>query len=426
MLRNPSLALLSVAVLLFAAAAPLAAQDETEAMEQRLEEMERLLQVLQVQVAEQAGAKVVPSTGRLVELRVLVLMNAFTNTNGVFMDDIPQWVLASAVCQECSAGTTASIRQTRLTFTTFAADVVGAEFTGELDLDFFGGQPHSSGGRTFPNLRVRTTRAQLDWPNVSLVVGQLPPPISEINPSSLASMGFPGFTGTGNLWLWLPQVRVKLQTSGPTRFGVEIAVMAPADGQLRDENFYGRPDRAERTRRPFLEGRILASWGEPGAEGELSLGGHLGWLEPAPDLLVQTKAIAASASFFFARQFELRGEAFSGQALQTLGGGGIYQNTGENNIPLSSRGGWLQINYLPNFEWELGIGAGIDDPEDADFGTSSGRSKNVQYEAHAIWRQSPLLAGFEIRRMETTVFQPVQPDFKDSNWHFNLALGFEF
>ena len=67
MLRRTSLTLSGIVSLLFAVASPLAAQDDNEQLERRLDEMERLLRVLRVQLAEQAGGKVAPSTGALVE-----------------------------------------------------------------------------------------------------------------------------------------------------------------------------------------------------------------------------------------------------------------------------------------------------------------------------------------------------------------------
>jgi hypothetical protein len=405
----------------------LLAQQENEELERRLEDLERLVDVLQMQVAEQAGAGIVPGGGNFVELRGLVLLNAFTNSAGVFMDDVPQWVLTPATSPTLpEEGGSASIRQTRLTFSVFSPQVLGGEFSGELDIDFFGGQHRSSGGRTFATLRMRRTRAQLDWTNVSLMVGQEAPPIAEVNPSSLAAMGFPGMVGAGNLWLWLPQVRLGVHTAGRVRLGLEGAVLAPTDGQPRDEPFYNEPDRAERTRRPFLQGRVTAGWGEPGAGGTLSFGGHIGWLANVGNSFSQTKALAASASLFLTRTIEFRGEAFTGQALRGLGGGGIYQNYGQGGAPLDTRGGWVQLNILPDPAWELGGGFGLDDPDDDGLGTVAGRSKNTSIEGHVIWRLTPVLVGLEVRRMETTFHSAGASDQVFNNTHINLALGFEF
>ena len=60
----------------------------------------------------------------------------------------------------------ATIRQTRLGVSITESDVLGGDFSGEVDVDFFGGQQPSSGGRTFPLLRLRRAFATVTWQNV--------------------------------------------------------------------------------------------------------------------------------------------------------------------------------------------------------------------------------------------------------------------
>ena len=48
--------------------------------------------------------------------------------------------------------------------------------TGEVDVDFFGGQQPSTGGRTHPIPRLRRAYGELRWSHVSLLVGQEAPP----------------------------------------------------------------------------------------------------------------------------------------------------------------------------------------------------------------------------------------------------------
>ena len=95
-------------------------------------------------------------------------------------------------------------------------DVLGGTFSGEVDVDFFGGQQPSSGGRTFPLLRMRRARGHGAVGHAQLLFGQESPLVAERSPRSLASVGFPDFAGAGNLWLWIPQARVTIET-GYTR-----------------------------------------------------------------------------------------------------------------------------------------------------------------------------------------------------------------
>lgn len=421
--------LVAIAVLA-ALTTPVVAQ-QPDTLAQRVERLERLVAILQGQVAEQSEGGVAPRSGNSVELSGLVLVNAFTNNGNPHMDDVPQYVEAPSVAGTLpSAGASASVRQTRLTLTTSMSDVLGASFTGELDIDFFGGQHPSSGGRTFPNLRIRRTRADLRWSNFSLMIGQEAPPVVELNPSSLAAMGYPGFSGSGNLWLWLPQVRARFEAGTMVRIGLEGAALAPNASTKQPDPMYTKPDQAERSRRPFTEGRIIIGWGDEETGGELSVGGHYGWLATTTTgQYLITKAAAAHARFFVTRFVEIRAEAFTGQGLRSLGGGGVYQNFGSNGVMLRSRGGWAQLNLIPTPEVEIGGGVGLDDPNDddfdpADYTTTFGRTENRTFEGHIHWRPFPLVFGIEFRRMETTWGSAALGTL--INNHINVAAGFEF
>lgn len=81
-------------------------------------------------------------------------------------------------------------------------------------------------------------------------------------------VGFPEFAGAGKLWLWIPQVRAGLDIAshGATRLGIEAAALAPPSGDPQTA-FFTQPDIAERSSRPFLEGRLRARWGEGDSRG---------------------------------------------------------------------------------------------------------------------------------------------------------------
>ena len=91
------------------------------------------------------------------------------------------------------------IRQSTLGLAVSTTHVLGANFVGDLDVDFGGGQQASVGGRVFPLLRMRTARAFLLWHNAELMLGQDSPLIVGLNPVSLAAIGT-RVAGAGNLW----------------------------------------------------------------------------------------------------------------------------------------------------------------------------------------------------------------------------------
>jgi hypothetical protein len=355
-------------------------------------------------------------------LHGLVLMNGFYTSDDVNNSDVPQFAVPPTGAGGSVSTTSATVRQSRVRLLGLVPEFAGGALSGELDVDFYGGQQPSTGGRTFPLLRIRRAFAELVWARAALLVGQESPPIAGVSPSSLASIGFPEFAAAGNLWLWIPQVRasVDLPSTSGIRAGAEVAVLAPTAGEPQGA-FLTQPDRAERSGRPYLQGRVRARYGSAESPGEISLGGHYGWLVAASGERIASKAVVASVWTPLAAGFELRAEAFTGQALAGLGGGGVGQNMIRDGVPVRAKGGWVQLNLRPG-TWEVGGGAGIDDPDDADLEPGS-RFRNLAFEGHVSWRRAPVVLGFEVRELRTRYAADVD-DL--SATHFNLAVGFEF
>jgi hypothetical protein len=413
--------LLLVFVALPAAAIEAQEQGADTSLAARLARAEQAIEMLRAQLAEAQAQRVGSRSRQRIELSGRVLVNAFFNNGKVNNSDVPQFVLPPDPPSLPASALGASVRQSQVSLTAFASRVAGAEFAGELDVDFFGGQQPSSGGRTFSLMRLRRVRAELSWPHAWLLIGQEAPPIAEVNPSSLAQVGFTAFAGSGNLWLWIPQVRAGVSAGRSVRLGLEAAALAPTSGDPQGA-FATQPDRAERSRRPFAQGRLRLLWDEPQTSGEISIGAHYGWLATSLDTLVVTRAAALSA-IFSTGFIELRGEAFVGEALAGLGGGGIGQSLGPANEPVRSRGGWAQVNLKPAAAWEVGGGYGLDDPEDRDLNPLTARLKNTSWEGHMHWRPAPLVVGVEFRRLETTYGATTGRLWVN---HLNLAAGFEF
>ncbi len=360
-----------------------------------------------------------PAAKRTVELTGFVLVNGFFTNARVNTSDVPQF--ADSLAPASAAGGT--IRQSRLGVLVNDPDVLHGSFAGEVDVDFYGGQQPSTGGRTFPLLRLRRAVGTVSWSGVQAMFGQESPLVAERSPRSLASVGFPDFAGAGNLWLWLPQFRATLEQGYTLRLAEQVAVLAPSAGTAQGL-FNTQPDSAERARRPFLEGRVRLGWGPTDDPSEVAIGGHLGWLASG-DTLFQSRAVTIDTRVKF-NIVELLGEAFSGRALAGLGGGGIGQNLGPTGAVVRTKGGWGQLNVRPRQEVMVGAGCGIDDPDDRDLtdltGTPRGRLKNFACEGHVhLTPPGPLIFGFEFRRLETTY-----PSGKFTANHMNVAAGYRF
>jgi hypothetical protein len=356
-------------------------------------------------------------------LHGLILMNAFHTTDNVNNSDVPQFAVPAGAGAPEGSTSSASVRQSRVTAFALVPEFAGGVLEGELDVDFFGGQQPSTGGRTFPLLRVRRAVAELTWSRLALLVGQESPPIAAVSPSSIASVGFPDFAGAGNLWLWIPQVRLSadLPSRGGLRVGAEIAALAPTSGEPQG-TFLTQPDIAERSGRPYLQGRVRGRWGQGDQLGEVSAGGHYGWILDATGERVPSKAVAVSVWTPLGPRLDLRAELFTGQALAGLGGGGIGQNMVRDGVPVRAVGGWAQLNLRPSAAWELGGGGGIDDPDDEDLVEAS-RLRNLAVEGHVTWRRLPAVVGVELRHLRTRYREPVG-DLTATQ--VNLGMGFEF
>ncbi|HKS06255.1 MAG TPA: hypothetical protein VJR92_08090 [Gemmatimonadaceae bacterium] len=417
--------ILALGALLVASAAPARAQDslrtKLDSLAARVERAEERVKMLEQALATESQSSVKTRSRVAMEFRGLVLVNGFMSSRRVNSTGNPVFVRPDDPADPFPRGMAMHVRQSMLGFTIGATDVLGARFTGDVDVDFHGGQLPSSGGRTFPLIRMRTARAILQWPRAEVLLGQESPLITPVNPVSLASISTPGFAAAGNLWLWIPQARFTVETGGRLRFGVQGAVLAPGTGAAVGTFDVPNFDPAERSDRPFLQGRTRLRWGADDMTAEVGLGGHVGWFALANDSLAPGKIIAADASVPITRWLEVRGELYQGRGARALGGGGVGQLFGNNSVVIRSRGGWGQLNVRPNTSVIVGAGYGSDDPHNTDLPASS-RFKNTVASGHVAWRPAgPLVFGAEYRRI-TTYYLPG----RFASDHVNIAFGFEF
>jgi hypothetical protein len=405
----------------------LVAQDTTrspaplspDSLAERLRRAEEAIALLREQIAAQAESQVQSASRVRVDLFGRVLANGFFNSDSTNNSDVPQFAAPSG--GRAQGGMGGAIRETSLGIRVEVPRVLGAHFDGELHTDFFGGQQPSVGGRHFPVLRIRTARGILAWRRAEILFGQEVPLIAGLNPVSVASFGTSEFATAGNLWLWLPQVRGTWMFSEAAHLALQGAILAPTTGDAVG-TFDTGLDPAERSNRPYLQARLRAQWGSEDARGEIGVGVHQGWLRRSDGSLVSSDAVAVDARLPLGTHVELRGEAYSGQALRGLGGGGVGQNLTTTGNAVRDRGGWAQLVIKPSTLVDLSSGCGVGDPDDV-VGLPAGRLRNVACEAHITTHPGgPVVASFGWRGHRTTY----QTAGVARNTHLNLALGFEF
>src|ERR1051325_3315107 len=149
-----------------------AQRTQADSLAERLRRAEAAIEQLQTQIAEQAQSGVKSRSGAHVELSGRVAVNAFGNSRRVNNVDDPQFVTPDPAPPTPMRGVGMAIRQTRLGVAVNNVQFMGGDFTGDVAADFFGGQQPSSGGRTFPLLRLRTARGIVRWQSADLLIGQ--------------------------------------------------------------------------------------------------------------------------------------------------------------------------------------------------------------------------------------------------------------
>ena len=412
----------------------------------RLAQLEKDLALLRQQVADESRMSTRTRSRIGLTLSARMQLNVFANTRRVNTVDVPQLLSAPPAAGNPASGPGTrtlgmSLRQSRIGAAASIDSVLGGRFEGDFDLDFFGGVSNGPGDRRlFPEPRLRTARAHLQWTRTELMIGSESPLISGLNPISMATVGVPGFATAGNLWNWLPQIRVthELFRSASAVSPVSIAIQGAALAPFSNAQHVAETDAVdagERSGRPFLQSRARVRWGAtPGeslSDGEVLLHGgefgvstHYGWVRTSGNVRERSQAIAADAQLALPGHLELRGEAYRGQLLRGLGGGGIGQNFGRPRDSLSLGGilrntaGWLQLNALLHPTMTAGIGCGADA---VNLRERPVRERNTVCAVHALYRPSqPVFMSFEYRTLQTRYSSR---SYRGS--HFNLAFGFE-
>jgi len=406
--------------LLFFVAPSAAGQDSTRALSpdslsERLRRAEEAITLLRAQMATESESKVQSGARVQVDLFGRVLMNALINSARVNNVDVPQFAVAGV-----GEGATATIRQTSFGVGVHVPHVLGGALEGEMLTDFFGGQQSSVGGRHFPLLRLRLAKGELRWDRAELLFGQDVPLVAGLNPQSVASFGTPEFATAGNLWLWIPQLRGTWVLSPKGGVAVQGALLAPGTGDAVggfDTGF----DEAERSRRPYVQGRVRVRVGSGERQGEIGAGVHRGWLRRASGALVVSRAVALDAKIPLGPYVEMRGEYYSGQALRGLGGGGIGQNLTTDSVAVRDRGGWWQAILRPNALWSVAAGCGVSDPRDTPPLPAQRLRNRACSSEFTVRPGGPLLFSLGWRSHATRY-----PSGTVHNTHLNLAAGFEF
>lgn len=385
------------------------AEPAAAAVEQRLEIHEN-------RIDELAQSKVETAQRFPLRLTGVVLFNAFLNARQSGGSDYPVVAVAPGPGH---AG--ATLRQT----------ILGLEFHGPETA--WGGRVHASVFADFftgtttrdQAVRLRTASVGIDWKTRSVLVGLEKPIFNPREPSSLAQMGISPLTGTGNLWLWLPQARVEQQFA----FGASSGLRARLGVvQTREVGPYsGSPP-----------GSGVVEAARPGLEGRFEFFHKIDdrrFFEFAPGFHASTThagGVSVPSDLWSLDWFmnpwapvELTGAFFSGRNVAHLGTGGLrqgyalYANGAE---PVHSIGGWAQLTLhtLPRLDFHLFSGQHDDRNSDL---TNGSVGKNLLFGGNAYFRLAPnVRLGVEASQLRTVYLG----SGTRINNHYDVALGYLF
>ncbi len=347
----------------------------TRTADQRLSSVEETTQLLQGELKSQYQTKVESASKYRVRLSGLALFNLFGNSGPVNNMDVPTYAVSSSA-YGTSSSFGATLRQSELGLEVFGPTIHGAKTSGQVQFDFGGGFPSGAlDGVSTGIARRRTASIRRDWENTSLVVGQDDLFISPNSPTSFASLLTPSFGYSGNLWAWTPQVRVEHRIAlTPNQ---NLILQAGILDNLTGEPSYGthrQPQAGESTAQPAYT--LRTGWNTTLAGNPLALGVS-GYYSPQNwgfDWEVKGWAVATDWRIPIARQLELSGELYRGNAVGGLGGG-IGQsvifsgNPGDPNSDfraVKSVGGWAQLKFIATPRLEFNGVFGTDNPFSSD------------------------------------------------------------
>jgi hypothetical protein len=337
----------------------------------RLAKLEDEYSLLTGKVNEQYQDKVESGSRYRVRLSGVVLINMFSNQGAVDTVDVPSRALRSGgLYAEGSFGGT--IRQSQITLDGFGPVWHGARTSANLQLDFAGGFPGTSDGTTLGIARLRTGQVRLDWPRTSIVAGQDTPFISPLSPSSVASLAVPPLSYAGNLWTWVPQVRLehRFDVSEGSSISVQGGILDPISGESPSNTYYRLPDAGEKSREPAYAARI--GWRRDGGDrrATFGIGGYFGKQYWPYDHKTNSWAVTADWVVPITGRVELSGEFYRGRGIGGLGsaGGqsvvvlGPASDPTSRYVGLNAVGGWAQLKFRPAPLWEFNAAFGQDNP----------------------------------------------------------------
>lgn len=342
-----------------------------EKINEQIAALEETTQLLGNKVDEQYQTKIEGASKYRVRLSGLVLLNLFGNRGNTNNPDFPEYVPPASPLNSGSAFG-ATLRQSEFGLEVFGPRLAGARTSGSLQVDFSGGFPSTLNGVSYGLLRLRTASMRMDWQNTSVVVGQDNLFLSPQSPTSFASIAVPALGYQGNLWGWIPQVRVehRFNFSDDQNFLVQAGIMDNLTGEPPFAQFDRTLHAGESSGQPAYG--VRTAWAQKlfGETMTLGTAGYYSRQNWRFDRNVDGWAGMIDLDVPLSHQFYLSGEFYRGRAVGGLAGGigrstlysGSIFDPATRIIGLDSVGGWAQLKYRATSKLEFNGAFGVDNP----------------------------------------------------------------
>ncbi|HEV2116458.1 MAG TPA: hypothetical protein VGR48_10560 [Terriglobales bacterium] len=394
------------------------------APQDRVGKLEDEYRLLTGELGEQYQTKVESASRYRVRLSGIAVFNLFDNFGTVNNVDIP------SIAEETPTGQShgslgATFRQSELGLSVVGPDWAGAHIRGDVQMDFAGGFPATPNGAVFGLARLRTGTARLDWSNTSLVAGQDVPIFSPLSPTSVATLALPAFAYMGNLWTWVPQLRVehRVPLSDRSNISFSAGFLDSVTGDPPSGTFYRAPLPGEASRQPGYGSRVAWTHSVMGRPLILGAGGYYGRQNWGFGRHVDSWAGTADWTIPLGALFSVQGEFYRGRGLGGFGAAADRSVVSSGPPEASTSlvrgldviGGWSQVKFQPKPKLEFNAGVGLDNPFASElrtltFGQSSpygyfldgALARNSGYLFNTIYRpRSDLLFSLEYRHIRT-------------------------
>ena len=406
-------------------ATPGFAADNSEAVETRISRLEQELAELKALVKSkpattaeipaapvkkaEAPASVSTGSGTKVQLYGFARFDASYDSGQISPGNIALWAQPKIGNSSNDSEWNLTGGATRLGLNLSGPDTESIKLTGNIEFDFLSSNSTSENNQ-LPRLRHGYLKAYWPASDFSIVAGQTWDLVSSLIPfvDDPAIMW-----GAGNIGSRHAQLRLTKGFSAGEKNRIELAAAASRTiGETNKNTGIFATDPGKDAAMPTIQGRV--AWSGPllvaSQPATLAVSGHYGEEEwdsnnTGTHKTVDSWSCNAEVSMPLSQKLALAGEYFTGSNLDDYWGG-IGQGVNNTAVPanpigIRSHGGWGALRLSVNPETSFSIGAGLDDPKDADLAANA-KSRNQTIFANVINKvTSNFIIGFQLGEWRT-------------------------